>query len=142
MRFHPGKRSRGSALVEVSLLLPWYLLLSVGTFDVGMYSYDLIAVENAVRVAASYTSKTSATKADQAGACSLVRQELRNLPGVTSTTTCGAAPLTVTAIAATGPDGRDGSKVTVTYRTSQFLRLPMMPAQMNINRTVTMRVKP
>ena len=45
-------RQRGSALVEISLLAPWILFLFVGMFDMGMYTYSMIGVENAVRVAA------------------------------------------------------------------------------------------
>ena len=106
--------------MEVTLIAPWFLFLSVGTFDVGMYSYSLVGVENAARVAATYTSQSSAVAADQAGACRKVRAELTNLPNVSGLSNCNSIPLIVTAASVTGPDGQPATSVSVTYQSSRL----------------------
>src|SRR5260370_42014118 len=70
------RRKRGSALVELTLISPWLLFLFVGTVDMGFFTYSLITVENAARIAAEYTSKSSTVAADQSTACTKVRAEL------------------------------------------------------------------
>jgi len=59
------RRENGSALIEITLLCPWFLFLFVGVVDLGFYTYSLIGVENAARVAAEYTSKSTSVAADQ-----------------------------------------------------------------------------
>ena len=54
-----SRRKRGSSLVELTLISPWLLFLFVGVVDVGFFTYSLIAVENAARIAAEFTSKNS-----------------------------------------------------------------------------------
>src|SRR5215471_3378731 len=76
-----SRRRRGSALVELTLIAPWFLFLFVGVVDMGFYTYSLIAVENAARVAAEYTSKNSALAGNTDAACTKVRAELEMLPG-------------------------------------------------------------
>jgi Flp pilus assembly protein TadG len=146
----PGKltrrrrRARGSALIEVSLMAPWILFLFVGIFDMGFYTYSMIAVENAARVAAEYTSGYQSVAADQAGACTRVRHELAGLPNAPSMpSTCNAAPLIVTASSVTGPDGKPATSVSVTYRSNRLVPIPgLLMGQLNITRNVQMRVKP
>jgi Flp pilus assembly protein TadG len=137
-----GKR-RGSALIEITLIAPWFLFLSVGTLDVGIYSYSLIALENAVRVSSMYTSKSPSLASDQAGACTKVLAEMTNLPNLVGVSTCSADPLIVTASSVTGPDGQPASKVAVTYQTLSLIPIPgLMLGQMTITRESKMRVKP
>ena len=115
----------------------------MGTLDVGIYSYSLVALENAVRVSSMYTSKSPSLASDQAGACTKVLAEMTNLPNLVGVSTCGAAPLIVTASSVTGPDGQPASKVAVTYRTLSLIPIPgLMLGQMTITRESTMRVKP
>ena len=92
-------RQRGGSLVEMALMLPWYLFFFVGTYDWGFYAHALISTESAARVAAEYTSQSSTQAANQATACILANEELRtmNNVSVTGTPTCAASPLIVTA---------------------------------------------
>jgi Flp pilus assembly protein TadG len=137
-----GKR-RGGALVELTLLSPWVFFLFVGIVDLGFFSYALIAVENATRIAAEYTSSSTTTKADQAGACTLVLAELKNLPNVAGLSSCSAAPLTVTATAGTGPDGGAVSTVAIAYQSISLIPIPgLLQNQLNVTRSVSMRIKP
>ncbi|MBS1855486.1 MAG: pilus assembly protein [Acidobacteria bacterium] len=134
------RKVRGGAALEMALFLPWFVFLFVGAFDWGMYAHALISVESAARSACQYTSRASANKADSATACSYVIAEMKVSPNVTGTT-CAALPLIVSAAGATGPDNREASQVTVTYRTPQLIPIPgLLAGQATISRSVTMRV--
>ena len=143
-RCFPKARRRGSAVIEISLLIPWFFFLFIFVVDLGFYNYSLIAVENAARIAAEYTSQGSTKAADQAGACTRVLAELSMLPNVgTTTTTCDAAPVTVTATSVTGTDGSPATSVTVTYQGMQMIPIPgLMMGRLSFGRNVQMRVKP
>ena len=137
-----GKGSQGSALVELCLLAPWVLFLFVGVLDLGFFSYSLISVENAARIAAEYTSKASTVAADQTDACTLVLKELSTLPRVSGLSSCSALPLKVTASSGTGPDGNSATTVAVTYQSNSLIPIPaLMAGTLNVTRTVQMRVR-
>jgi hypothetical protein len=135
----------GSSIIELTLLVPWILFLMAGIVDLGFFTYSLIAVENAARVAATYTSKSHAAASHQAGACDRVLLEMARVPnlgGVSST--CNAAPLIVTAerIPA-GPDGEEATSVTVTYQGAALIPIPgLLLGRLNVTRNVQMRVRP
>ena len=138
------KRSRrGSALVELTLICPWFLFLFVGTVDMGFFTYSLIAVENAARIAAEYTSQNPAQASDTDTACTMVRAELATLPGVSGSAGCSNSTLTVTAAAVTGPDSNPATSVSVTYRGLNMIPIPgLLMGRLTFTRNVQMRVKP
>ena len=136
------EHERGSAFVEFLMLFPMLFFLFIGAFDMGFYCYALIGVEDAVRVAALYTSSQSALAANSAGACQYVRNELAKMPNKSQFTSgCSALPLQVTAQSITGPDSQPVSKVTVSYRTIQLIPIPGLGGQLTITRAVQMRVR-
>jgi Flp pilus assembly protein TadG len=138
-----NRREHGSSVIEFSLLAPWILFLVVGTFDLGFFCNSLISVENAARVAAEYTSKSSSVSGAQATACTLVLNELKMLPNLAGVTTCNASPVVVTAQAVTGTDGSPATSVSVTYTGSLLVPIPgLLTGRLNFTRTVQMRVKP
>src|ERR1700722_5029291 len=96
------KTQRGGSALEMALMLPWYLFFFVGTYDWGYYAHSLISTESAARVAAVYTSQSSAQASNQAMACILANEELRIMSNVsgTGTPTCSASPVIVTAVQA------------------------------------------
>lgn len=134
------KSRRGNALIEFSLMMPWYVFLFIGIFDFGFYAYSLIATQSAARVAALYCATNSTTATDSTTACSYALDQLRNLPNVGySVSTCNGSPLTVTASNWSGPDSNSGTSVLVTYTTPQLIPIPgILPGQLTINRTVKM----
>lgn len=137
-----SRRERGSAFVEFVLLFPILFFLFIGAFDAGFFCYTMITVQSAARVAALYTSGSSATSASQSGACTYVLGELQSMPNYSSLpSACGASPLTVTAQSLTGPDGQPASKVTVTYQTVQLIPIVGLPGQLSVTRSVEMRVR-
>jgi len=145
------KRRSGNNVIEFSLLIPWYVFLFVGVFDFGFFSYSLIAVQSAARVAAEYASYSTTTEADSITACTYAMGQLQDLPNLgsgaactaNSTTVTSSAPLAVQASALTsGPDTLPAASVTVTYLTPQLIPIPgLLPGQLTISRTVKMRIR-
>jgi hypothetical protein len=61
---------------------------------------------------------------------------------VSATTTCGAAPLIVTASSVSGADGQPASQVTVTYQTLSLIPIPgLLQKQFWISYTVQFRLR-
>ena len=135
-------RQKGHAVLEAAFLMPWLIFLFVGAFDMGFYCYALICTENAVRIAAMYTSSSNSTAADAGTACSLALGELGWLNNLNGVTTCDSLPLIVTAASAPGPDNAGSSQVTVTYQSSQLIPIPgVLTGRLTITRTAQMRLK-
>lgn len=139
---------RGNAIIEFSLLTPWFIFLFAGAFDFGFYSYSLIATQNAARVAALYCSATASTcSANDAFACThYVLPQVIGLPNIGSTvTTCAASPATLTVsypVASACPDGNTCVTASFAYVTPQLIPIPgVLPGQITVTRAVTMRLK-
>ena len=145
-------RERGSAVVEISLLAPWILFLFVGVFDMGMYTYSMMGVENAARVAAEYTSSSPSVAADATGACTRVLQEVSMLPNVSSQADCNSGGSNTVVVTATSldntttpqsVDGKLATQVQVSYTGQQLIPIPgLLMGKLTITRIVEMRVKP
>ncbi|MCL5744085.1 MAG: pilus assembly protein [Acidobacteria bacterium] len=133
-------RSRGHSVVEVAVLGPWIFLLIAGVLDMGYYAYAMIATQNAARAAAEYTSRSTATAGNSDAACQYALIGLHDMPNVRSLSSCGAEPLTVSAAQVTGADGSLASSVSVTYQTPMLVPIPGLMGQLNITRTVQMRI--
>ena len=131
---------RGHSVVEVALLGPWIFLLIAGVFDMGYYAYAMIATQNAARAAAEYTSRSTKTAGDSDAACEYALIGLQNMPNVRSLSTCGSGPLIVSASQVTGADGALASSVSVTYQTPMLIPIPGLMGQLNITRSVQMRI--
>jgi Flp pilus assembly protein TadG len=145
-RLHFGRRlnaRKGNSLIEFSFILPWYVFLFVGSFDLGMYSYSLIALEEGVRMGAVYASQSTSTASNSATAGTYVLASIQGLPNIgTSVSTTSSAPIVVTATSGTGPDGYADTTVTAVYTTPQLIPIPgMLPGQLTITRSVEMRVQ-
>ena len=138
-----SRSDRGSALVELTLLLPWFLFLFIGTIDMGFYGYALVSLQSATRVAALYTSASSAASTDVATACSYAVEELKSNINMASISTCGgASPVNVTATQITGPDGTPAAQVVVTYTTAPLFAFPgVLSGQITVSRIVQMRIR-
>lgn len=145
------RSERGSAVVEASILAPWILFLFVGMFDMGMYTYSMIGVENAARVAAEYTSQNTHVAGDSAGACTVVLAEMSMLPNVGSQGNCNAGDgnsvvVTASALNATSTpasvDGQPATLVQVTYSGNQLVPIPgLLIGKLTITRAVEVRVR-
>ena len=136
------RASRGHAVLEFALFLPYLIFTFVGAFDWGNYSWALMKTSDAARIAAIYTSSSAATEANSSGACTYVLAEMADAPNLAGVSTCAASPLTVTAALVTGPDGANASQVTVSYQTVPLIPIPgLLPGQTTITRTVVIPVR-
>jgi hypothetical protein len=136
-----ASRRSGHAVVEVGLFAPWLFFLLAGGLDFGFFGYAFICAENATRVAAMHTSASTLTANDAAGACRYVLAEMNALPNVRSLTNCSSSPLTVSVASVAGSNGATNTKVTVQYQTVPLIPFPGVPKQLNITRTVEMRIQ-
>ncbi len=99
-----NKGERGNAVVEFALVFQLVLIMLLSSFNIGVYAYGLIAVQNAARTAALRNSGGAGTAADQAGACAMAIRELRGLPniGPAFSGNCSSEPLVVSSAACDG----------------------------------------
>lgn len=135
-------RSRGSSVIEMAFLMPWYAFLFVGAYDCGFYAHALISTQAATRAAALYTSKNTSTANDQATACIYALNELKVTANVPATSSCNADPIVVTASQVVGPDGQLAASVTVRYRTLNMIPIPgLLDKQFWIVQTTQMRLR-
>lgn len=153
------RRRRGNAIIEFSLIAPWYVFLLIGAFDFGFFVYSLNAAQTAARQGAYFCSTSAEAQCSDSAAspqCGYALDQLKMLPNVgSSLTTCGTgtsvtsdAPVSVvtTSPLASGssPDGQADSSVglTVVYLTPQLIPIPgLLPGQVTIVRTVKMKFR-
>jgi Flp pilus assembly protein TadG len=142
-------------MVEVALAFPWVLLLFMGLFNFGFYSYAAINTQHAADVAALFTSGYSGSASDAGTACGYVLAEMKYLPNLSGVTSCASYPLIVQAAScASGPCSLPGpgpacttgvncdTTVAVTYRSVLLFPIPGLMKQLTITRRTTMRVAP
>lgn len=139
------RTSKGHAVIELSLMMPWIFFLFVGALDFGFYSYALISVQNAARIAALNAGSSTASASAQASACYHVRNELSMMPNASAfNVACNTAPLVVTAVAFQDLDPTNpatASRVRVSYDTVQLIPIPgVVAGKMTISRTVEVKV--
>ena len=152
MRRSRKLEQRGNALIEFALVSPWFFLLFSGVMQAGFTIYGLISVQNAARVAVLHLAANPEAASDQAGACSLVIQQLRGLPQIGSSfsSNCTASPIVVTARycdstvacsgTATSADNGPAAFVSVTYSLPQMLQFPVGRTG-SITRTMELRLR-
>lgn len=128
------------------------LVLTLAAFDLGMYAYAYISIQNAARAAALNNSGGLASSTDQEAACAIAVSETQGLPNVDphSVGNCTSAPLVVaTALCEGGTaclgstasaDGDAAAVVRVTYSMPPLFRITSaMPA--SVSRTAQMKVR-
>ena len=129
----------GGALVELSLIVPWYIFLFVGAFDWGFYSHALISVQSAVRVAGLYAAGQSSLPS-VSSVCPYVRNELKIVANVNDSLTCTASPVVLSVTSVTGADGNPAYRISLTYTTLQLIPIPgLLTNQATFTRTLQMR---
>ena len=139
--------------MEFALIAPLLFPLMLVVFDFGLYAYAFISVQNAARVAALRNSGGIDSAADQESACTMAIEELRGMPnvGASFTSTCGASPLSVTAVllcptttncsgSAASVDHQPAAMVSVTYSVPDLFRFPLI-APKSITRSSQMRMR-
>jgi len=101
----------GQTLLEVALMLPLLLLLTLGVIELGRYAYISILVDSAARAGAAYGAQSGGTSTDTAGIVTAADNDFKNNGQnvskltVTSVISCGcdnAGTLTVDFTTAAG----------------------------------------
>jgi Flp pilus assembly protein TadG len=135
---------QGQSLIEVALLLPWLVFGFIGAFDLGIYSYSLISVENAARVVGMYASSSTSVAENPTLACTYALAELKDSPGVGSTSSCSAGSVVTvsTSYLASGADGLPAAQVSITYTPTKVITIPgLLNGSMTITRTVEFPIR-
>jgi Flp pilus assembly protein TadG len=145
-----NRGEKGNFFIELALVTPLLSLLMVAAIDSGIYMHAFISVQNAARAAAIRNSGGRESATDQQAACSIAKENLRGLPGLSSSSTCSAAPLVVTSViceaySACGPypasaDSEPASLVTVRFTPSSLFRLAIS-GPVSITRTAQMKLR-
>jgi Flp pilus assembly protein TadG len=140
-----GNNRRGSSMVEVALIMPWYIFLFFGAYDFGFIAYGMVATQNAARVTAMHCSGSSSLASNcnaNNTACNYALDQLRNMPNVGSSMVAPcSSPIVITTSMVTSVDGTNAAQVTVAYTTPTLVPIPgIFPGTFTISRTVTMKV--
>jgi hypothetical protein len=59
--YPPMRRRRGQSMVEMALIMPLFVLLSMGIIEFGWYVYSYSELSNAIRRGSEYASKSPPT---------------------------------------------------------------------------------
>lgn len=133
-----NKKRRGAAAVELAVLLPFFIFLTVIATDWARILYFTITLDNCARGGAIYLSDDQAqSRSPYADVTAAAQAEAPNLTGLTVTTTT----------LADGGDGANAVKVTVSmpFNTLTHFNYPGrfgVLANDTITRSVQMRVMP
>lgn len=143
-------RERGQSMIEAVLMAPWIFLLFMAIFNIGFYSYALIAVENSARIAALFASQTTSGSDNEKSiqACRRMLAELANLPNLASETGATCPDTTVLDVSVVTLDADQSAdrlekavRLTATYQSIQLFLLPGIADNLLITRVVEMRLK-
>ncbi len=151
------RSNAGQALLELALLLPMLLLLTMGVIEMGRYMYIYILVGNAARAGAAYGAQSLGQSGDTADIQTAAQNDFQNngqAAGsltVTSSTSCGcdnggtvtAAPSCAATVAATcAAHWVVMVSVTASGTFNSLFNYPGIPASIDVSNTATMRVAP
>jgi Flp pilus assembly protein TadG len=99
-------RQSGQALIEVALVLPILLILTLGVIEIGRFAYISILVGNAARAGADYGAQSNLQSADSTGIQNAAYYDFAGTASSTTTKTNGQVytNLTVTSSTSCGCD--------------------------------------
>ncbi len=138
---------RGSAIVELTLLVPLFLLMLLGTMDFARVFYTALSVSHAARAGVQYGAQDNEKSKDYAGmqqAAQLAAQDIGALSTVTAGSYCQCANGSkVDCIIGTCNEGSPQIYVIVTagkiFQT--MWNYPGIPHSVALSRTAIMRVQ-
>lgn len=140
-RWGPRRRTYhrlGAAALELALILPVLLLLTLGAVDYGRFSHSWIAVANAARAGAGFASvqpvSPTSQGAWQAGIRLAAQSELEGLPGF------DPSQMTVNAEIIQDGGGRQRAVVTVGYPFRTLFPWGGIPATLMLQQSTAMPV--
>jgi hypothetical protein len=131
------ERTRGQSSVEIAFMAPWLFFLFVGVVDLGFWSYQMICLENAVRIVGLYASEngTANTPRMKQLACS----ELDRVINIPSGASCHSSSLVqvsvLPSIAAAG-NAPERFRLSLQVRMTPMIPIPGLLTTSNITRLV------
>ena len=142
----------GQAIIEMTLLLPFFLLLLMGVIDFSRVFYTALAVTQAARAGAQYGAQSNGTSQDTAGMAQAARtaaQDDIDTSSLTVTATdycmCTADGVTLTPMAsctaACANTRQIYVQVTVAKTFQTLWNYPGIPHSITLNRTAIMRAQ-
>jgi len=150
------RRESGQTLVELGLMLPFLLLLSIGVIEMGRYAHIGILVGNAARAGVAYGAQSHITAAT--GSLPNITLAARNdfsnngqdpaLLNVSSAWTCGCdnggtiSPLAdcINGICPVGQQKIVSLAVTASGTFTALFNYPGIPSSITVSRTATLRI--
>lgn len=145
-RFGLARGEHGASLVETALVLPFFLLLSLGAVDLGRAFYLVIEIAGAARAGAIYGSQNPN---DTTGIKNVAQDDAPDVPSLsvgTPTYGCECADGTsYSASCSTTPSCSNGLNVvyrvniTVTGTYAPLISWPGVPSSMSFSSSASMR---
>jgi Flp pilus assembly protein TadG len=127
---------RGTAAIETAVVLPFLMLLALGTADLGRFFHAQIAIATSARNGAQYGSSSVNASLDTAGIQQVAQAEMQSVNGFSSSNP------TVTVSRMDEGGGQFSIRVTVQFRFFSLIKYPGLPQSLTLTRTVHMRVLP
>jgi len=143
---------RGQAIVEMTLLLPFFLLLLMGVIDFSRVFYTALTVSHAARAGAQYGAQSNGKSQDTAGmqaAAIAAAQDDIDTSSLTVTATsfckCTTDGITLTALATCTSACAGTRQIYVQVVTGKTFRTlwnyPGVPHTINLSRTAILRAQ-
>jgi Flp pilus assembly protein TadG len=79
----------GAALIELAVVMPLFLLMTFGAFELGRAAHYAVEVENAARAGASYGGENMGNAAATSTVIQAAKNDAPDLPGLTVTPGAG-----------------------------------------------------
>lgn len=131
-RQSPRGSRRGAATVELAVMLPLLAFLFVIGTDFARIFYHYLTITNCARNGALYGSGSPIRAVDLIGIKAAALADASNL----------SPEPNVISLIGVGPDGHPYLDVTVTYPFKTISKFPGVPSNVDLTRTVRMRVAP
>jgi Flp pilus assembly protein TadG len=79
----------GAALIELAVVMPLFLLITFGAFELGRVAHYAVEVENAARAGASYGGENMGNATLTSAVIQAAKNDAPDLPGLTATPGAG-----------------------------------------------------
>jgi Flp pilus assembly protein TadG len=135
----------GQSLLEMAILAPFLLLLTIGIIDIGRYTFVAVAVANSARAGAEYGSQNLATTLDYTGMQTAAQNDAGSISGFTVSGTSMCVCSDGTASTCLPTDCSSSHRLTYVSVTSSatinaLIKYPGIDQPITIQRTVKMQV--
>ena len=142
-----GRRDLGQALLELTLLLPIFLLLLIGTVEFGRLAYASIEVADAARAGVQYGAQSNTAAANNAAIQQAATYDAPDIKGLTAVAThtckCSSGAASANCLAsdcATGTHLVEWVQVNTTAVVDPLFHLPGLPNIFTLKGQAIMRV--